>query len=123
MLDLAPLDGSDPGANYATVERELALHDPRLATLPRVLALSKADLVDETTREAARRAWSERLGEEVPVLLTSSVSHLGLETLAAELVRRVPVAVPEPETLAQRGSRCAGAGRASGLSSFDRPWL
>ena len=98
VLDLAPLDGSDPVLNHATVERELALHDPRLATLPRVLALSKADLVDETTREAARRAWSERLGEEVPVLLTSSVRHLGLETLAAELVRRVPVAIPEPET-------------------------
>ena len=31
VLDLAPLDGSDPAANHATVERELELHDPRLA--------------------------------------------------------------------------------------------
>ncbi len=45
VLDLAPLDGSDPVANHATVERELAAHDPRLAALPRILALSKADLV------------------------------------------------------------------------------
>ena len=36
-------------ANHATVERELELHDPRLAALPRVLALSKADLVDAET--------------------------------------------------------------------------
>ena len=56
VLDLAPLDGSDPEANYATVERELELHNPRLAVLPRVLALSKADLVDEEAREAARAA-------------------------------------------------------------------
>src|SRR5207244_12698245 len=42
VLDLAPVDGSDPVANHATVEGELAEHDRRLAALPRVLALSKA---------------------------------------------------------------------------------
>jgi GTP-binding protein len=93
VLDLNPLDGSDPVANHATVEHELASHDPRLAALPRILALSKADLVDADTAAAARAAWEERLGEEVPVLVTSSVSRAGLGALAAELVRRVPEAV------------------------------
>src|ERR1700758_2081332 len=68
VLDLAPLDGSDPQDNYATVERELELHNPRLAVLPRVLALSKADLVDEDTRQAARARWAERLGSGTPVV-------------------------------------------------------
>src|SRR5215208_767120 len=45
VLDLAPLDGSDPVANHRVIERELAEHDPRLAALPRLLALSKTDLV------------------------------------------------------------------------------
>src|SRR6201999_3112553 len=31
VLDLKPLDGSDPRTNYDTVERELTLHNPRLA--------------------------------------------------------------------------------------------
>ena len=31
VLDLAPLDGSDPVANWQTIEHELAAHDPRLA--------------------------------------------------------------------------------------------
>ena len=31
VLDLAPLDGSDPSANWETIEHELAAHDPRLA--------------------------------------------------------------------------------------------
>ena len=31
VLDLDPLDGSDPVANHELVERELSLHDPRLA--------------------------------------------------------------------------------------------
>jgi GTP-binding protein len=92
VLDLAPVDGSDPEHNHATVERELELHNPRLAVLPRVLALSKADLVDDETRDAARAAWVARLGAEVPVIVTSSATRLGLEELAAELVHRVPVA-------------------------------
>ena len=58
VLDLAPLDGSDPVANQAVIERELAEHDPRLAELPRILALSKADLV--SPEEAERRRWRER---------------------------------------------------------------
>ena len=97
VLDLAPLDGSDPVANHATVEHELALHDERLARLPRVLALSKADLVDEEMRAERRREWSERLGPGVPVIVTSSVSRLGLDALAIELARRVPIDTSEPE--------------------------
>ena len=55
VLDLAPLDGSDPEANHAVIERELAAHDPRLAALPRVLALSKADLVAPEAGRGRRR--------------------------------------------------------------------
>jgi GTPase len=101
VLDLNPLDGSDPVVNHATVEHELASHDPRLAALPRILALSKADLVDADTAEAARAAWQARLGEEVPVLITSSVSRVGLDVLAAELVRRVPEHVTDAEGLGE----------------------
>ena len=90
VLDLAPLDGSDPEENHAVIERELAEHDPRLAELPRIMALSKADLVAPEQAETARAAWQERLGEEVPVLVTSSATRQGLEVLARELLRRVP---------------------------------
>ncbi len=90
VLDLAPLDGTDPAANYATVERELELHDPRLARLPRLLALSKADLVDAETGARAVADWSQKLGAEVPVFLISSVTRQGLDELAAQLLRQVP---------------------------------
>ena len=108
VLDLAPLDGSDPAENHATVERELELHNPRLAVLPRVLALSKAELVDEAAREAARREWERRLGADVPVIVTSSATRLGLDELAAELVRRVPAEVaPVQETIDVTGEELA----------------
>jgi GTP-binding protein len=96
VLDLAPLDGSDPVANWETIEHELAAHDPRLASLPRLLALSKADLVAPEVAAAAAAAWRVRLGEEVPVLVTSSATGAGLGELAHELLRRVPVEVPQP---------------------------
>ncbi len=91
VLDVSPLDGSDPVANHTTVDRELALHDPRLAALPRILALSKVDLVAPERAAEAAAEWRERLGPGVPVILTSSVTREGLEELAVELVRRVPV--------------------------------
>jgi GTP-binding protein len=94
VLDLAPLDGSDPIDNHTTIEAELAAHDPGLAALPRVLALSKADLVPPEDAVAARELWREHLGEDVPVLLTSAASGLGLEDLKRELLRLVPPAEP-----------------------------
>jgi GTP-binding protein len=94
VLDLNPLDGSDPVVNHANVERELERHDPRLASLPRVLALSKADLVDEGAAAAARERWQDRLGPDVAVILTSSATRLGLDQLAGELMRSTPAELP-----------------------------
>jgi GTPase len=96
VLDLAPLDGSSPEANHAVIESELAEHDRRLAELPRILALSKADLVPPESAEAAAAEWSGRLG--VPVVVTSAATGQGLDELRRELLRRVPVAEPVPET-------------------------
>src|SRR5579862_4008948 len=54
VLELTPVDGSDPVSNHQLVVREIALHDPRLAGLPRILALSKVDLLVAEAREVAR---------------------------------------------------------------------
>lgn len=91
VLDLAPLDGSDPVDNHATIEAELRAHDERLAALPRILALSKADLVSPERAEEEAAAWRERMGEDVPVIVTSSATRQGLDELTLELFRRVPV--------------------------------
>jgi GTPase len=59
-----------------------------------VLALSKADLVPPEDAARAAAEWRARLGDDVPVLVTSSATGQGLDALAAELLRRVPVDRP-----------------------------
>jgi GTPase len=108
VLDIAPeltLGASaDALANHETIERELAAHDPRLAGLPRILALSKGDLVGEERRLKERASWRERLGGEVPVIVTSSATGLGIGELADALLAAVP-AVPEPAAAVLPGAQ------------------
>jgi GTP-binding protein len=115
VLDLAPEVSmgaqADAVANHATIERELAAHDERLARLPRVLALSKADLVPEERVRAAVAEWQQRLGSEVPVLATSSATGAGVRELSALLLRLVPASSPEGELVAVPDGY-AGAARA-----------
>jgi GTP-binding protein len=112
VLDIAPEmsggDESDAERNYRTIEHELAAHDPRLAALPRVLALSKADLLTpERASEEAER-WRERLGD-VPVLLTSSATGLGIAELSAGLLRRVSAREEHPTGALATGGGSGGS--------------
>jgi GTP-binding protein len=91
VLDLAPLDGSDPVENHAAVERELDEHGQGLDALPRLLCLSKADLVTLEAVDAAIAEWRERLGDAVvDVLATSAATGQGIDPLKAAIVRAVP---------------------------------
>ena len=98
VLDIAPElstgEGADALANHATIERELAAHDERLARLPRILVLSKGDLVPPQRVAEAIAQWSARLGPDVPVLATSSATGAGIGELAGELLHRVPALTP-----------------------------
>jgi GTPase len=101
VLDLKPLDGSDPGENFETVEAELREHGHGLAQLPRLLALSKADLVPPEEAAGAVERWRERLG--VDVIATSAATGEGLEQLSGAIFRHVAV----EERTAERGEKPA----------------
>ena len=67
VLDLAPLDGSDPERNFEVIERELAEHDPRLAALPRLLGAV----------EGRSRSGGRSLGRRCGVALASRLPRPG----------------------------------------------
>ena len=99
VLDLKPLDGSDPADNFETVEAELREHGHGLAALPRLLALSKADLVTAEEVEEQVEHWRGRLGVEV--IATSAATGQGLDELGNAILRHVPAEGPgeeRPET-------------------------
>jgi GTP-binding protein len=103
VLDLAPElsqgEGADAVTNHATIERELAAHDERLARLPRILALSKSDLVTDEQARAAVAQWQRRLGPDVPVIATSSATRAGVAQLSEELLKRVaPLGIPTSDS-------------------------
>ncbi|MCW3028071.1 MAG: GTP-binding protein Obg/CgtA [Solirubrobacterales bacterium] len=121
VLDIAPeLSAGDDAqaiSNHAIIERELAAHNEQLAGLPRVLALSKSDLVTPERVAEALAEWQERLGPEVPVIATSSATGAGLQELAAQLLRSVApgdastgAAGPEAGASAPAGAGANGSG-------------
>ncbi len=105
VLDLAPLDGSDPEANHAVIERELAEHDPRLAALPRVLALSKADLVAPEAADGGRGGVARADGRR-----RAGARHLERDARRARHARP-RAAAPRP---GRRAGRARGGGRGRG---------
>jgi GTPase len=113
VLDIAPeisgyADPTHPAnalANHSTIEHELAAHDERLARLPRVLVLSKVDLVPEQRARDSVAEWEQRLGPEVPVLLTSSATGAGVRGLGELLLRLVPDAASSAGDPALTGVR------------------
>jgi GTP-binding protein len=117
VLDIAPElsgeEGSDPVANHEIIERELAAHNEQLARLPRVLVLSKADLVPPERAREALAEWRERLGPGVPVLATSSATGAGLDELAAELLRRVG---PQDAAAEMQAAGAPGGGSGNGVA-------
>ncbi len=89
VLDAHPIDGSDPEENHATVEAELREHGHGLAGLPRILVLSKSDLLPPDAVAADVERWRERTGGDV--LATSAATGAGIDELAAAIARRVPI--------------------------------
>jgi GTP-binding protein len=94
VVDLLPADGSDPVCNHATVEAELQGHGHGLAGLPRLLCLSKADLLPPEEVERAVAAWRRRTGGEV--VATSAATGAGVDELRVAILRRVPPAASSP---------------------------
>ena len=126
VLDLAPLDGSDPVENHLTVEGELEDHGAGLAELPRIVCLSKADLVPEERIEAASRSGAstrpERLSKCSPPRRPPAAGSTSCRRPAAPRPAEEPLGVPTAEEGEEvpastgstarwrRGSRCERAG-------------
>ena len=62
LVDLAPLDGSDPVANWRTIRGELLEFSAELAEKPEIVVLNKLDLVPAEEREARIERFAGAIG-------------------------------------------------------------
>lgn len=77
LLFMVPADSDDIAADYEILLNELARFNPQLMDKPRLLAVSKSDMLDEELMEAIR----ETLPQGVPSVFISAVTGQGITEL------------------------------------------
>lgn len=86
LVDVAPIDGSDPADAACAVIRELERFSPTLAARPRWLVLNKIDLLGEAEVAACHERVVAALGWEGPVYEISAVSGQHTNALCGDLM-------------------------------------
>jgi GTP-binding protein len=117
LVDVAPVDGSDPWETFQTVRGELQDYGAGLEQRPFLVVLSKIDLLPPEMAPGLAAEWHRRLSDETPVLAVSSATGVGVERLTNAIfdrVEEVPSAAKVPAGLAD-----ASAGDESGEAVAD----
>lgn len=81
LVDVAPLDGSDPVDAVNKIAKELERFSSDLAVKPRWLVLNKIDLLPEEEREVHCNEIIKRLNWQGPVFAISAIRKIGTQKL------------------------------------------
>lgn len=87
VVDLAPLDGTDPAAEVRAIEAELGKYDPELLERPRWLVMNKADLLPADEREKTAKALVRKLGWRQPWYVVSALARENTWTVCLDIQR------------------------------------
>jgi GTPase len=86
VVDIRPIDGSDPVEQVQTIERELASFDSELVDRPRWLVINKMDVFDdEEELEATANDIVNRLGWTGPSFLISAAGQQGTREVCLQV--------------------------------------
>ncbi len=86
LVDMLPVDGSDPAENVARIEHELARFSPTLAQRERWLVLNKIDLLPPDEVEQRCQDIVDQLEWDGPVYRVSAISGLGTRELCLDML-------------------------------------
>lgn len=89
LVDMLPIDGTDPAENVARIEHELARFSPTLAQRERWLVLNKVDLLPPDEVEQRCRDIVEQLEWEGPVYRVSALGGVGTRELCLEILEHL----------------------------------
>ena len=96
LVDLMPVDGSDPVENCRTIEKELAKYSEGIADKPRWLVFTKTDLMSKEDGEARMKACASTL-EASNYRGISSVTTEGTAQLMNEIAEYMAELAEEAE--------------------------
>ncbi len=85
LLFMVPSDADDIETQYRILLRELQKFNPQLMDKPRVLAVTKCDLLDDELRQELAKT----LPAEIPAVFISAVAGMGLTELKDMLWRAI----------------------------------
>ncbi|WP_210453965.1 Obg family GTPase CgtA [Pantoea ananatis] len=86
LIDIAPIDESDPVENACIILGELEKYSDKLFNKPRWLVFNKVDLIDEEEAQARAKAIAEALGWEDKYYLISAASRQGVTDLCWDVM-------------------------------------
>ena len=95
LVELSPVDGSDPAANYRAIRRELEAYGRGLAQRPELVAGTKIDALDAEGVKAALSRLAAEVDREVHPI--SAVTGAGLGALLGAVAAALEDAPPAPE--------------------------
>ena len=104
IVDVAPLDESDPAEAALSIVRELERFSPTLAARPRWLVLNKTDLLSPEQLAERRKAVLEALAWTGPVYEVAAITREGTGPLSGDLMTCIETfkaaEADDPEALA-----------------------
>lgn len=89
IVDVQPIDGSDPAHNAKAILQELKNFSPTLAKLPIVLVLNKVDQLTDDTQEEWCNHLLEEMQWEGPVFQTSGLMSEGTKDVVYYLMDEI----------------------------------
>ena len=87
LVDIAPIDGSDPATVVKAIAKELGNFSDDLADKPRWLVINKIDLLRPEDIETAREKLISDLAWKGPVFTVSAATGEGIEALGQAVMR------------------------------------
>lgn len=89
LLLMIPVTSEDPAAEYATLIHELESFEPRMLEKPRMVAVTKLDLILAEDQASEVETIQASIDENIDVFGISAVAQIGLEELKSGLWNRV----------------------------------
>ncbi len=104
LLDIAPVDGSDPVTRCRTIEAELAKYSEGIADKPRWLVFTKLDLMPPDEAEARMQEIADQLGVD-DYFGISAVAGTGVDELMQSVAAYLAESQDEEDSVIDDGEQ------------------